>query len=63
MFRHLSMISIQESYSNKEEMPEYLLGVLFVVFVNFAVEIYVEREFGQLVRGYAKSLEYAVEGS
>ena len=46
MFRHLSMISIQESYSNKEEMPEYLLGVLLVVFVNFAVEIYVEREFG-----------------
>jgi hypothetical protein len=55
-------MSIQETYSDEERMPGYLLRLLLMIFVSFAVEIYVEKEFDQLVREHTKSLKYPVIG-
>ncbi len=56
-------MSIQETYSDEERMPSYLLRLLLMIFDNFSVEIYLEKEFDQLVREHTKSLKYHVIGS
>lgn len=40
-------MSIQESYNDEDHMPGYLMGLLVMIFLNFAVEIYLEKEFDQ----------------